>query len=73
LEGEVVGVSVANEFEHAVRVRDDVAPLHRMAEGTNKVAEIRLSRSGGTMENSARRLSPAPRNRFSFGFQRSSS
>jgi hypothetical protein len=34
LEGEVVGVSVASEFEHAVQVLDDVALLHRMAEGT---------------------------------------
>jgi hypothetical protein len=30
----VVGVSVASEFEHAVQVLDDVALLHRMAEGT---------------------------------------
>ena len=31
----MVGVSVASEFEHAVQVRDDVALLHRMAEGTS--------------------------------------
>ena len=30
----MVGVSVASEFEHAVQVLDDVALLHRMAEGT---------------------------------------
>ena len=30
----MVGVSLASEFEHAVQVLDDVALLHRMAEGT---------------------------------------
>jgi hypothetical protein len=30
----VVGVSVTSEFEHALQVVDDVALLHRMADGT---------------------------------------
>ena len=29
-----MGVSVASEFEHAVQILDDVALLHRMADGT---------------------------------------